>query len=138
MRRQWRIFLTIFVAFAVLTACRPKYEVSYQLEPPATAEGQRCLTQCKHSEQHCAKLCTQRSLVCQRRAKAIASSAYQQYLEQQRQQSLPAEKSPEDFFDTSRCQTDCQCKQDYNACFELCGGHRVAKKHCVAHCNKDT
>lgn len=37
---------------------------------------------------------------------------------------------------TGQTETDLNCKADYDACYQLCGGQLVEEKQCVDHCEQ--
>jgi hypothetical protein len=112
----------------LLTAvgCGPVYKTTYNYRAPKTALGRDCVRNCEVRKD----LCEERARLDTDRCQVDAQRTYQECLSRARKKEdrsacyVPYCSSPS---------TD-GCVQDYNRCFEVCGGKVTPHTVCVANC----
>lgn len=131
MRSQGRVIALVVMSF-ILVGCGSMFKTTYQHVPPTTAEGQKCVAQCAQSKRMCKRLC-----VSDKQCRQQARKAAQQRYEANKAANPQSTKTVADYINARECdaQDNCGCQEDYNACFEMCGGQLIAKRHCIANCS---
>ncbi len=119
--------IIIVILALVLTACGPmRKPTSYRLVPPSSAKGQRCLKNCHTIKMMCYKTCHDVDPVCNKQNKARAKEKFARYKTRQTENGLPVSKTWQNFYNARACKDKaCGCKEDYNACFQMCGGQLI-------------
>lgn len=125
--------LLLLVLALVLVSCGPVYQTTYTYEPPSSFEGRQCVNDCLSQKSAC-------NFRCQRNYQECTFAAQQQAdFENRHHRHRHRRDRDNDFMvypDTSQCVSDCGCGNDYNQCYENCGGIITSHSRCVAFCNK--
>ncbi len=121
---KYSIRLICFIAATLLlSACGSIYETHYFYQPPHTQQGKMCIMHCAQIKHNCQTLCRMQDQNCRRQARQDAYYHYAQYQQYQNERGLPVQKHLSDFEKSySKCFHTCHCADDFNACFENCGG----------------
>lgn len=131
---RWLYLLGIII---LLSGCGPVYKTTYSLIPPVTADGKQCVKQCQQSKRLCQNLCNSEHGSCIARTKREARAQYKHYQQEQQRQGKPVENTFADFYNPAGCtKRACGCKEDYRACFQMCGGELVPHRQCISNCDK--
>lgn len=132
--------LAALTTFLLLASCAPVIETTYAYTPPDTAEGQRCVAQCRTGRTPCTQSCDRRERLCLTDAESRAMRDYR--MEQGEPGSRRRSESSRTYFDyADRYRSLCSvggcrsaCDATYRTCFEGCGGTVTAKEVCTANC----
>jgi hypothetical protein len=127
---EHKVIILSLITF-LITGCHTVIENQYREIPPTTQTGYMCVQQCKAME----KLCllhnsyqkpryTTRTqyLQCQHNLKLEARNQWRSYVFDKELNSLPNDKTINDFFDISMCHQSYNCVNDYHQCYIHCGG----------------
>ena len=135
MVRMTRYALCALAALTAACATGPQYRTFYDFVPPTTAEGRSCVFQCENTKMQCSQLEEMRVANCEDRADYRhgqcmdrAQDAYQRCQQSGNQycvQSYCARES---------CSYSSRCENQYNRCFEVCGGEILSETRCVKNC----
>ncbi len=121
---------TIIITLLLLAGCGPSYY--YKYSAPTTPEGASCIKQCKEARDHCRQL----SAIEENNRHALNQANQQNY------QACSIGRNKKDIkkyctssgysFDNYASNNFSQpsCEQDFNQCFEMCGGsiERIMQK----------
>jgi hypothetical protein len=122
----------------VSAACGPIYETVYDYNPPPTAEGRLCASQCTQIGNLCRQNCELREQRCLSDARQRGAWDYEDYVREQQARKEPVTRSIDDFTYDSGCYTASSCKREcnvsYNQCFTTCGGAVTSRQVCTAFC----
>ncbi len=124
------IFL-IFV-FLFLSGCGPVYRTSYYYNEPETQRGRECVVKCQKMRQKCEHWAEQSYQQCLNRKslERIATAAISRGDRQS-----PFANSYDNECRYERNKRFEVCLEDFNACFQLCGGVVDSIEECVANCD---
>lgn len=133
--------LSLLALICLLTGCVPMYHTDYEFIHPASERGMSCVAKCAYSKAMCNRYCDSPSQsLCEQDERARAKSKYDLYVKDRRAKGKPIYKTEESFFDPAYCRFlnrethDCNCEEEYRACYKMCGGKVVSKKVCIANC----
>jgi hypothetical protein len=148
--RVFRLFpiAAAAMAGALLVGCNPQYQTFTSYTPPTDIAGRQCLGQCSSTRQTCRQSGQTVIQQCRSQAQTEAhletirrAAAYSIELERAANSGygapeLPGPASP----DYRRCDSEAagveqQCKDDYDLCYQNCGGQVDYTTHCIAHCD---
>jgi hypothetical protein len=148
--RVFRLFpITAAVLAGVLLAgCNPRYQTFTSYTPPTDVAGRQCLAQCSGTRQTCRQSGQTLIQQCRSQAQMEAhvetvrrAAAYSIDLERATNNGygapeLPGPASP----NYARCDdeaagVEAQCRDDYDLCYQNCGGQVAYTTHCVANCD---
>jgi hypothetical protein len=119
-------------------ACGPMYETVYDYNPPPTAEGRLCASQCTQIANLCRQNCELKEQRCLSDARQRGAWAYEDYVREQQARKEPITRSIDDFTYDSDCYTASSCKSEcmvsHNQCFTTCGGAVTSRQVCTAFC----
>jgi hypothetical protein len=138
----------VVLAGAVLAGCNPRYQTFTTYTPPTDIAGRQCLAQCSSTRQTCRQSGQTLIQQCRSQAQMEAhletvrrAAAYSIKLERYGNKGhgapeLPGPASP----NYARCDyeadgVEVQCKDDYDLCYQNCGGVVAYTPHCVANCD---
>jgi hypothetical protein len=136
------------MAGALLAGCNPRYQTFTSYAPPTDSAGRQCLAQCSSTRQTCRQSGQTLIQQCRSQAQTEAhletirrAAAYSIELERYAEKGhgapeLPGPASP----NYARCDSEAagvelQCKDDYDLCYQNCGGQVAYTTHCVANCD---
>jgi hypothetical protein len=136
------------LAGALLAGCNPRYQTFTSYTPPTDIAGRQCLAQCSSTRQTCRQSGQTLIQQCRSQAQMEAhletvrrAAAYSIELERYGDKGhgapeLPGPASP----NYARCDyeaegVEAQCKDDYDLCYQNCGGQVAYTTHCVANCD---
>jgi len=126
----------------------PVYKTIKTHHRPQDPQGQICVVQCQNSKGNCNMLCRMEYGSCVRDAKDQARFLYEDAKERYRKQEIVYERkygepldpiqapSLADFLNTASCNKDCGCEEEYDSCFEACGGTITRMTQCEEHCDQ--
>lgn len=148
--RVFRLFPITAAALAslLLAGCNPRYQTFTSYRPPTDIAGRQCLAQCSSTRQTCRQSGQTLIQQCRSQAQMEAhletarrAAAYSIDLERSGNggygaPELPGPASP----NYSRCDDEAagvelQCKDDYDLCYQNCGGQVTYTTQCVANCD---
>ncbi len=127
-RKIWGIAPVLLTGVLVLSSCGPVYRTQYEFQQPPTAEGQRCVFQCRNSQLQCEQIEDLRMDRCLDREERKQARCFR------RMEKAGEEIGPYD------CQMDdCdanyeRCEAAYRACYQSCGGTIKEEVVCVRGC----
>jgi len=133
MSRVLSILMFIGVLIGI-TACEPVYKTEYAYQPPNSATGRMCVSQCNQNKSMCEQMCQMRNDNCVQRARQDAIYQYENYRDEQMRHNEKIKKSLSDFDTSYSCRTHCKCVPAFNTCYNSCGGDVLERKKCVAFC----
>lgn len=136
MRKHFRKslnLLSVALIGVTVASCGPIYNTTYTFSPPNSMQGRQCVNDCLAQKSHCSFRCQRDYEQC---TFAAQDEAHHQYREWQRHHHGDHSRYYNDFVDTSQCQQDCGCDNDYRQCYANCGGAVIPHTRCVAFCNK--
>jgi len=131
-----------------LTPPKPEFKEIPAYHRPQDSQGQVCVIQCQTQKNSCNTLCRMENDSCIRNAKDEARFLYEDAKEKFRQQDayersrygepLDPSRAPSlvQFLDTSPCDKDCGCENEYDTCFEACGGTITRSRRCMKNCDQ--
>jgi hypothetical protein len=96
-----------------------------------------CAFQCRNAFDHCADVCNLSERGCYNDTQEQAIKDYEAYAREQFMSHAPTDLRPRDFERNGQCvATSCRrgCKNNYDKCFEECGGKIVTKSGCQFLC----
>lgn len=131
--------LALVAMVLMLTGCGPTYKTLYDYQPPASAEGRTCISQCQVSRNYCRTTCVATQDACQARERLEAHQAYERYAEQQTEAGREIRRTPSSFERPFACSdTACRqsCDDDFQMCYATCGGTVSATTVCTSGCEK--
>jgi len=144
---RWYALLALLGWTLLATACGPVYETYHHYLPPNDAQGKRCALECEQQRNECQASCDQNYQQCSREAKLEGKvqflEARQNYLEQKNrcaEQNTGSgcknlyEPNQYQYTNTSNCQKDCGCNDNFDRCFQICGGRIERETRCVSDC----
>lgn len=137
--KMTKLISLLFAVLSVgifLAACSPVYQTNYGYVAPKSWKGKQCVNRCLRDRSYCRAQCQSSGQACKNTANLEAMPAYLSYVEQQKKQNLPLDRSVGDFADYSSCTDHCGCESTYRECYANCGGQVVANTQCVAFCKK--
>ncbi|NQY43899.1 MAG: hypothetical protein HRT87_11215 [Legionellales bacterium] len=118
--------------FVILSGCGPVYRTTYYYNEPPTQRGRECVVKCQKMRQKCEHWAEQSYQQClnRRSLERIATVAIT------RGDRTPAFANSYD----NECQFERArrfevCLEDFNACFQLCGGVVDSIEECVSNCD---
>lgn len=129
-------YFTLITILLFLSGCGPVYKTEYTYQPPRTDVGKMCATQCMQAKNNSQQLCEMRNQTCEMTAKQNATIQYLEYKESQRAAGKPIKKSEIDFDDSYLCDSSCDGTNDYNQCYQTCGGVVTSYQVCTAFCKQ--
>ena len=132
--RVWLAVLMLAVA-----GCGPIYETVYSYQPPRSAQGQQCATQCQQIDQYCKQNCRLKEDSCRGDASRQASYEYDRYVREQQRRHQEIKKSVSDFnygYCSSASSCEEGCGNDFRICFTNCGGVVTARQECTMFCDQ--
>lgn len=135
-----------------LFACGPVYRTITQYDSPPSDAGKQCVMQCETHRKQCKGDCDARYDACtyeaEERGRAEFLDAKEDYLNQKEHCLTRNYKKPHkecedlkepmlrDFTHDASCRSNCGCDDDFDRCFQVCGGQIRYEKHCVSGCDK--
>ena len=140
--------IAVVVAGALLAGCNARYQTFTNYTPPTDIAGRQCLAQCSSTRQSCRQSGQTLIQQCRSQAQMEAqletvrrAAAYTIELERYGNRGhgapeLPGAASP----NYARCDdetagVELQCRDDYDLCYQNCGGVVEYTTHCVANCD---
>lgn len=117
------ILLFLFVIASSLQSCGPIYDSRRQFDPPASDQGKMCIDRCDTK----LRFCKDEEQLEENISRSNAQGQDGCYLPEQR---LDRGCIGIDFADLERCQ------DNYERCFEDCGGVIKIEKRCVLNCEE--
>ena len=143
----WSIVL-LFATIALPGCGGPRYQTLASYTPPATESGQQCIMQCLSGRQTCRRHTDLDAQQCRNGAYQEAQieslkRAAEYQIDLQRHQAGMIKHPPRQprsvRLDYHRCdgqsrQAEGRCAEDYDACYQTCGGAITHSTHCVANC----
>ena len=134
-RKCWAAVLML-----VMAGCGPIYETVYSYQPPRSAEGRMCTSQCHQINQYCKQNCELREQTCQGNAQQEANRQYDSYVRERRRAHLEIKKSPSDFYSSYGCSSSSSCSSacdsNYRMCYTNCGGTITSHQECTMFCDQ--
>jgi hypothetical protein len=138
----------VVLAGAIIAGCNPRYQTFTNYTPPTDIAGRQCLAQCSSTRQSCRQSGQTLIQQCRSQAQMEAhletvrrAAAYSIELErygngEHGAPELPGPASP----NYARCDdesagVELQCRDDYDLCYQNCGGVVQYTTHCVANCD---
>jgi hypothetical protein len=153
MEQRMRVFQAVpitaaVLAGALLAGCNPRYQTFTSYTPPPDMAGRQCLARCSSTRQTCRQSGQTLIQQCRSQAQTEAqletirrAAAYSIELERYANKGygapeLPGPASP----NYARCDyeadgVELQCRDDYDLCYQNCGGQIAYTTHCVANCD---
>jgi hypothetical protein len=143
---------------------KPVFETVSSYTPPAGDQGKICVLQCQNQQLMCKSSCSVAYNMCAQANKTQAQMKFMSDQKQydatksaliakanEEREVCASEKSvgkqvlcsllvtaepeaPKLQVDSSNCDEGCGCKDNYNSCFQMCGGSISYKKQCVENC----
>ncbi|MDM8514970.1 hypothetical protein QUF76_02130 [Desulfobacterales bacterium HSG16] len=155
-----RILLIALISMAA--GCGPQFKTFTTYTPPADPEGMRCVDMCQHEKSICTRECRYEYRICKSEARQEARDqlivAMQDHDEDMRRWDrkvrecqrrkppkgcngikLERPERPElkDFLSDSHCSENCSnCPEEFEICFQACGGNIYRETRCVSNCDK--
>lgn len=142
--------LVIAVALAgALAACAPQYRTFTSYTPPGTEAGRSCISQCLEARRFCRSDVEAGVQQCRIDAQAAAEAEHEHLMTQYEIDlarfhaglipDLPARPypvSPDYGVCNARANSlEARCTEDFDLCFQNCGGTIRHATHCVANCD---
>lgn len=155
-----RIYFILLFTF-LLTACGPQYKTFTTYHPPTGPQEKDCVMQCRSMKMECESKCMEDYRYCMRESRLDAKEDYFDALHDYRREmdrwdeqmvrcrrrknqddcdylesTRPKKPVREDFTHSYLCSDDCSfCTEDYDECFEMCGGKITRESRCVSGCD---
>jgi hypothetical protein len=118
-------FLFMFFMVGMLSACAPIYQTRYSYAPPSSPVGMACISNCSMAQNNCEQLGAIREEACKTRAEI----AYQYCLKNNKDHFYCRREDCGNHYDSDHC------VNQYNVCYQSCGGTITPTQVCVAFCN---
>lgn len=142
---------SVLVLLLLLGACGPQYKTFTTYNPPADAAGRQCLVHCGDQRQSCRQQIGFEKQQCRLDAQREAQNEtfrrqneYQAELiryQTGQRGDLPSPPDPAEpeywRCDSDERQAEERCTQDYDQCYQNCGGRVVYETRCVANCEDE-
>lgn len=135
---------TIVNALAVvlaLSACGPAYRTVYDYSPPHQQGASACIGMCESTRDDCERATALETENCELRATAAydacerdANATYNQCLARQRPVPTTVCMLGVCFRPSCSAQST-RCTDDYNRCYQNCGGEVTSRQECVDRCD---
>lgn len=143
-----RIFIIGIFLSLMLSGCfDPQYETVYDYQPPQDTKGRMCANQCLDSRTYCEntgqQLVLQEKQICLQEEERRAQAEYEDYLAHTKEQGKEPESNYYDFYQAYSCDyldgssNEQKCENNYNACYQNCGGQVTSQTFCVANCDEE-
>jgi hypothetical protein len=155
------VFWTLLMIAGLAIGCGPSYKTFTYYTPPPDPSGKECVQSCFQEKTDCEHICREENRRCEADARIYGEEQYRRArldykeslldwrLERQRcremhppggcshlESTRPEEPELDDYIDDYHCRDGCEhCIQNYDACFELCGGAIRRETHCVSGCD---
>ena len=137
------------LAAAALAGCGPRYQTFTSYTPPASLAGQSCVSDCLQSRQHCRRAGDLEVQQCRiearqqadgenlRRQALFQIDLQRHYGGQLKDPPPPPELAQPNYgMCTHRAEVhEAQCTEDFDLCYQNCGGTVTYATHCVANCD---
>lgn len=134
---------------ALIAGCSPQYQTFTSYTPPPTEAGQYCVANCFEARRLCRREKSLEVQHCRGDARAEAEARNERRLQEfhidlARYHAGLLEQAPErphtvspNFAACTRRDQDLEadCTQDFDLCYQNCGGTVTYATHCVAHCD---
>ncbi len=136
---KWLSLLVLFDGLGLL-ACTPVYKTVYELDPPSSAAGLQCVSQCQQLKSACRQSGRTAYELCRAEARAEAERRFADYRVARIEQGKKVKKSIRDFDRSYRCTrgaNDKICESDFRGCFTSCGGTVTPYSYCTAFCDQE-
>lgn len=134
-----RALALALLALGTLAACGPIYETQYFYTPPEAETALVCTNQCRQIGLLCQQNCDLRYDSCLAEARADAARDYDYYVRRREAEGKSIDRTLRDFDYSYRCTSSSGCKNacvnEFNVCYQTCGGAVTAQQVCVAFCN---
>ena len=134
-------FITLLVMCCLLSACLPVYHTEHQFLQPTSERGKQCVAKCMESRAICNRYCKAPSQsLCEHEERERARIKFNAYVKEMKSRGKPIYKNERSFFDPSYCRFvnrethDCNCEEEFRACYRMCGGKVIEKTICVTNC----
>lgn len=138
--------MSVVALFAV--ACAPRYQTFTSYEPPRTDAGQYCVSECFQAQRLCRQEKDLKVRHCRLDAREEAEAHHERLLREfhidlARYHAGVLEQPPERPHtvapDLAACTRrghdfEARCTQDFDLCYQNCGGTVTYATHCVANC----
>lgn len=125
----------LVVTVVFLAACGPRYRTTYNYTPPPTETGRTCVmqcevtrTQCEALEQQRVDLEAQRADIQHQQCQEAATREYDRCRSQGGQMCIQRTCV------RPQVQASTRCEEQYNRCYQSCGGTIETVQQCVARC----
>lgn len=124
MNRYSFIFRIIITGLAALclTACGPIYDTKYSYVPPKDTTGIMCVTSCGMTRSNCQQMEFMNKERCEERH------------EDDYRWCLKHNDKKDDCYRTSCSSNTEHCTEEYNTCYQSCGGTINSQQVCTAFC----
>ena len=122
---------------ALVTACGPVYQTSYEVVPPQSETGRMCANNCLMLKQNCEQTCRIEEAHCTERARLMERNDYLEYVAVQTASGKPVKRSgptSRRYYDCSQDACYAACAGNYNICHTNCGGQIIPHTTCTAFC----
>jgi hypothetical protein len=134
--KYFRVWMIFFIFILFLSGCGPIYQTNYSYRPPHSNMGMMCASQCFQTKNMCEQMCQMQDQNCRLQEHQSAYYRYQLYRDSQVKKGLPVVRSVSDFDNSfGNCHATCNCTNDFNLCYQSCGGVVLEQKVCTAFCN---
>ena len=138
----WRALAPPVLA-ALVAGCGPAYRTVYDYSPPHEQSAAACIGGCESTQRDCDRAIAAQSADCTMRAQAAYQDCarardrdYNVCLERQR--AVPSTICVQSVCILNACDTQsARCTDDYNRCYENCGGTVTPRQECTANCPEE-
>lgn len=131
-----RLVCIVFVI--CLSACGARYKMIYKYFPPHSKMGQACVVKCEKQRVVCQELCRSSDKDCELSAHRQAQEEYLAYVHRKKVEGAEIMRDLQSFYDPLQCsKTSCDCRSDFEVCYQMCGGKVKHEKRCIANCGDD-
>lgn len=125
--------LAQWLAIGALVACSPIYSTRYDYLPPEDANGRACVAMCRSAKSYCSAAAESRADLNRQRCELNAEREYERCL--LRSQSDEARQSCHRRPCVDPGVDDAHCTDEFNACYEDCGGIVETVRRCEFNCD---
>lgn len=126
------IFLTL--TFLLITACGPVYRTFHEYQPPNSPDARYCVNSCDSILQNCKSRCDDREQNCEMSANAMDAISSANCIRSGSQNCPTYYQTTHYHCKNHQCKSE--CVENYNRCYQNCGGNVITRTSCVYGCNQ--